>query len=145
MWSEADLRRKRQTHDVIDPADRAGSSEPPAEPVQARAQEAVPAYRSKTEARYAARLDARDDVARWYYEPASWRIGDGRHYRPDFLVILDDARVQMHEVKGGYIRDRALVKPHAAAALYPAFDWIVVQQERAGAEWQTIFHAPNRP
>lgn len=80
-------------------------SREPAERVQprGRAPALVRDRMNRGERRYAAYLDAlcaAGTVSVWYYEPLSWRLADNTHYRPDFLVILADGSVELHEVKG---------------------------------------------
>jgi hypothetical protein len=96
---------------------------PPAPPA---AIERTPAgYRSKTEARYADLLrwrQADGSIASWCYEPLSLRLGADCHYRPDFLVTRPGTHlVELVEVKGAYIRDRALDKVRMAASKFPCF------------------------
>lgn len=58
---------------------------------------------NKTEAAYAAVLDQRraaGHVAAWWFEFLTLRLADATHYRPDFLVLLPDGSLELHEVKG---------------------------------------------
>lgn len=113
--------------------------------VVATAQEAEPPFRTKTERRWARLLGASEAVAWWAYEPTSRRIGPKRHYRPDFEVVRPDGGIEYHEIKGGHVWDRALVKPSAAASIYPMFDWLVIQQDRKGEAWSVEWIEPSRP
>ena len=75
-----------------------------------------------TEARYAAVLETRrhaGEVAWWAYEAVQLRLADRCTYLPDFLVMLADGSIEVHEVKGGFARDDAIVKLKVAADLYP--------------------------
>jgi hypothetical protein len=91
-------------------------------------------YRSKTEARYADVLrwrQAEQQISAWWYEPFSLRLGANCHYRPDFLVALHGtSRLALVEVKGAWIRDRAMDKPRAAATRYPCFVFVLAQWDR---------------
>lgn len=85
---------------------------------------------NKTEARFAQWLDARvrdGELVGWWYEPFSLRLAPRTHYRPDFLVQSADGLLGIYEVKGAFIRDRAMVKPKVAAAMYPCFRWYLAQ------------------
>lgn len=76
---------------------------------------------NKTEAAYADLLRQRQiagDVAWYRYECITLRIGDDCTYRPDFLVMLSDGALELHETKG-FMRDDALVKIRAVAEQYP--------------------------
>lgn len=146
-WSESDLENISGDCEVVEqdegddpPPRRTGDSDVP----EAVAEGHEPDFRSKTERRYSRHLDRSEHVAWWAFEPASFRIGEKRHYRPDFMVVRTDGGVSMIEVKGGYIRDRALVKPSAAATIYPQFDWAVVLQSSKGSDWEVKWHMPNR-
>lgn len=78
------------------------------------------------ERRYAGQLDMMKlsgEIKDWRFEAMNFRLGDGLFYKPDFFVVKED-RFEVHEVKGGYWRDDALVKAKAAASLYPWFKWI---------------------
>lgn len=57
---------------------------------------------NKGEREYAQLLDQRradGHVAAWWYEPMSWRLADQTYFRGDFLVMLPDGSLEMHEVK----------------------------------------------
>lgn len=87
-----------------------------------------PHYRSKTEARYALYLreqQAEGKIGQFWYEPFSLRLGADCHYRPDFLVEIHT--LHCVEVKGAWIRDRAMDKVRAAATRYPCFTFTLAQ------------------
>jgi hypothetical protein len=57
---------------------------------------------NKGETEYAALLDtmlSRGVIAGWWYELLSIRLADNTHYRPDFVVMLEDGTLELHEVK----------------------------------------------
>lgn len=39
-------------------------------------------------------------VVAWWFELVTIRLADSTHYRPDFLVMLPDGTLEVHEVKG---------------------------------------------
>lgn len=100
---------------------------------------------NKGEARYAGVLDTRRAagvVLAWWYEGLSWRLADETHYRPDFVVMLPDGTVELHEVKAASREDRgedfgatpeAWVKLKVVAEHAP-FPVVVVWQH--GGQWQ---------
>lgn len=107
-----------------------GVSAPPAaadKVIGAAAGSAPTGRMNKTEARYAAFLDQLPAVRYYKYEALKLRIGHDCWYTPDFMVVLSDGTVEMHEVKGPYIRDKALTKPKAAATLFPMWRWRLAQ------------------
>lgn len=76
---------------------------------------------NKTEAAYAATLDARrhvGEVAWFKFEGMKLRLADNTFYTPDFAVMLSDGALEMHEVKG-FWQDDARAKIKIAADLYP--------------------------
>lgn len=98
----------------------------------ARAQRYERGKMNKTEAAYAHLLEARKragHVADYWYECASFEIGPETRWYPDFMVMLADGEVQLHEVKGRrksnngastwWAEDAAKVKIRAARARYP--------------------------
>ena len=96
---------------------------------------------NRAEARYAAVLDARQAagvVAAWWYEGMSWRMASETHYRPDFVVLLPDGTVELHEVKAAARDDdfgatpEAWVKLKVVAEQAP-FPIVVVWQK--GGQW----------
>lgn len=79
----------------------------------------VPGTMNKTEARYDAILSRRDDVAWHKYEGWTFKVGPDCRYTPDFAVMLSDGTLEVHEVKGTFRRDDAMVKIRAAAGMFP--------------------------
>ena len=78
---------------------------------------------NKTEAEYAAMLDLRKragEIAWYAFEPFKIRLADRTFYDIDFGVMLSDGRLEVHEVKGGFITDDGRVKLKVAAEHFPA-------------------------
>jgi hypothetical protein len=76
---------------------------------------------NKTEAEYAAVLDARATAGEvlWHkFEGLKLRLADNTFYTPDFAVMASDGVIECHEVKGHW-QDDARVKIKVAASLYP--------------------------
>ena len=94
---------------------------------------------NKTEAEYAGMLEARrlrGEVAWWRYEAITLKLADNTRYTPDFLVLLPDGALEIHETKGGYIREDGWLKLKVAAALFP-FRFFMCQKaaKKDGGEW----------
>jgi hypothetical protein len=91
-------------------------------------------YKSKTEARYADVLRWRvadHTIAGWLYEPMSLRLGADLFYRPDFLIWrAETPLLELVEVKGSWIRDRAMHKPRMAATRFPCFTFTLAVWDR---------------
>jgi hypothetical protein len=95
-----------------------------------------PRYKSKAEAEWALRLEARrqrGEVVRFEYEAVALRLGHDTRYHPDFLVILPGGVVQFEEVKGGYIRPLGRAKLMIAAKQFPEFRFVLCQ--KMAGEW----------
>jgi len=93
--------------------------------------------RSKLEVEYAAYLDSlvyAGDVLAWRYEPMSLRLADRTTYTPDFLLILPDGTLELHETKG-FWREKAWIKYKIAAEQYPWFVFACVMKSKGGV-WQ---------
>jgi hypothetical protein len=82
-----------------------------------------PGAMNKTEAEYAQMLELRKragEVSWWAFEPFKIRLADRTFYDVDFGVMLADGRLEVHEVKGGFITDDGRVKLKVAAEHFPA-------------------------
>jgi len=87
---------------------------------------------NKTEAEYAGMLDALQFAGEiiWYrFEAIKIRLADNTFYTPDFLVLLADMRLEVHEVKGAFVMEDAKVKLKLAAETCP-FGVVLAQKVR---------------
>lgn len=83
---------------------------------------------------YAAILESRrqsGEIAMWMYDAISLRLARSTFYHPDFLVMLPDGTLQIHETKG-FMRDDAAVKLKTAAAIFPFLSFFLVTKPRGG-------------
>ncbi len=114
-----------------------------ADALRARQAEAVPTkpkpnldgYRSKLERQYADHLEwlrTTSEIRAWYYEPVKLRLARLTHYTPDFLVVLADGALELHEVKG-FWRDDARLKIKVAADKYGGMFRFVAVERKHGA------------
>ncbi len=104
-------------------------------------------YKSKTERYYAWELDEQKkagDISRWEYEALKFRLAwsqkDGTRgviYTPDFCVWYPDGKLELREIKGGFIREAARVRYLVAQRLYPEFKWRMIQRTKDGS-WVDI-------
>lgn len=91
-------------------------------------------HRSKWEAAYERHLEVLKRagvIAGFRYEGLKVRLARRTWFTPDFLVILPDGTVEIHEVKG-FRRDDAMVKLKVAAELYACWRWFLVTRESSG-------------
>jgi hypothetical protein len=87
-------------------------------------------YKSKTEARFATECLApwahEGRIEAWAYEAVTLVVAPGLRYTPDFLGVAG-AQCTFWEIKGSYIRDRALHKVRMAAVQFPYWHFMVAQ------------------
>lgn len=94
---------------------------------------------NQTERRYAQRLSIfmmQKVIKNWRYESLKFRLAAKTFYTPDFCVIMPDGIIQLHEVKGPYVRDDARVKFKVAAEQFPEFVWIWAQWKGKDKGWK---------
>ena len=94
---------------------------------------------NKLEARYAEHLELRRlaKEVEWYaFDAVKIRLADNTFYTPDFLVMLADGTLEIHEVKGVW-EDDARVKIKVAADKFP-FRFIAITQraKKNGGGWE---------
>lgn len=58
------------------------------------------------------------------YERYTLKLAHDLRYTPDFAVVHRDGTIIFYEVKGAFIRDRALIKPKMAAEMFNHRFWI---------------------
>lgn len=98
-------------------------------------------YRSKLDAAFATKLELElkaGFVKAWRYEPMSFKLANGKRYRPDFMIQYPDElerHVEFIEVKGHHanLRD-SLTHLAWAAQRYPMFVWKLVK--RINGHWE---------
>ena len=64
----------------------------------------APGQLSKVEERYSSYLTLRKlagEIQDFWPHQLTWKLTEGAHYRADFLVMLRDGSLQIHETKGG--------------------------------------------
>ena len=102
----------------------------------------TPSYRSKTEAHYAQVLAWRQqagEIEAWWYEALSLKLAPSTHYRPDFLVLVAEGMpLELHEVKGAWVREKGWQKLKIAAALYPCFTFRLCQRKEGTWHYRVI-------
>lgn len=92
---------------------------------------------NKTESEWASMLEVRKragEVAWYQYECIKVRLADKTWYEPDFLVVLGNGELELHEVKGAFVMDDARVKFKVCAEHFPAR--LVWAQRMKGGAWK---------
>lgn len=99
---------------------------------------------NKTEQRYYDEIIwpaiATKEIIRAGFEDEKFKIGDRCWYVPDFPIVWapDTGKPKTYvEVKGGYIREKSLVKFKAAATKFPEYNW-QLWQYKAESGWKCL-------
>jgi hypothetical protein len=72
----------------------------------------------------------------WWYEAVTLKLAPELRYTPDFVVLMADGSLVVHEVKGGLIRDDALAKLKMAAEKFPLrFEMWQKKPKKLGGGW----------
>lgn len=103
-----------------------------------------PRFDSAWEADYARYLDLQrlaGTVKDYWYHPTTFHLPGKVKYTPDFLIQYPDGlerRLQYVELKG-WSRNRrdGVTRYKIAAALFPCFEWIMVEKG-SGGRWERI-------
>lgn len=93
---------------------------------------------NKLEARYAEHLELRKrtgEVRAYEFEPMKLRLAKSTFLNVDFLVVLADGLVELHEVKGHW-EDDARVKIKVAARTFPWWTFLGVQWDKQTKDWK---------
>jgi hypothetical protein len=101
---------------------------------------------NKIECQYAEQLKLRKHAGEveWYaYEAVKLRLANNTFYTPDFLVMLANGDLEVHEVKGRkgdgyYAQEDAKIKIKVAAAMYPFLFRIVWPMKGHGWDSEDI-------
>lgn len=92
-----------------------------------------PSRMNNLESRYATHLELRKmagEVLWWGFEVIKLRLADRTTYEPDFLVMLADRSLEVHETKG-FMREDAALRLKLSAALFP-FRFLVIREIKGG-------------
>ena len=98
-------------------------------------------FASKWEEQYNSMLELKYracEILAYEYESITFRLAPKTTYTPDFLVVLPDGKVQIHEVKG-FAREDAIVKFKVAAQQNPWFEFIMVKKSKTEG-WVEMLH-----
>lgn len=97
---------------------------------------------NRTEKAYAAWLEAEKHAGRimtYWFEALKLKIAEGTcWYTPDFLVLMPDGTLELHEVKGSprIFAEDAKVKTKSAATQYPFVVKVVFPKKKSsGGGW----------
>ncbi len=91
---------------------------------------------NKTEAAYYQHLQNKlqsGEIHLIKYEAIKLRLADKTYYNPDFLVVLADMTIELHEVKGSWKaphQEDARVKIKVAAEQFPEFQFAAFVKDK---------------
>jgi hypothetical protein len=99
-----------------------------------------PGVMNNTEREYADMLDIRraaGEITAYWFERLTLKLAADSRYTPDFLVLLSCGALEIHEVKGSFIRDDAAAKLKIAADVFP-YRFILAQRlsKKQGGGWK---------
>lgn len=98
-------------------------------------------FASKWEEQYRNMLEAKyrvGEILAYEYESITFRLAPKTTYTPDFLVVLPNGKIQIHEVKG-FAREDAIIKFKVAAQQNPWFEFIMVKKSKTEG-WVEMLH-----
>ena len=73
-------------------------------------------------------------IKAYEFEPVSLRFANGALYTPDWWTIAGDGKSTVfYEIKGGFIRDKAVTTIKAAASAFPHYKFVLCQYQKG--EW----------
>lgn len=96
---------------------------------------------NKTEAQFGLILEAqkrRGDIIHYAYEGISLSWGDGMRYKPDWVVIIEDAPIKLIECKGPYIFPKDLIRFKGCRAQWKEWFDFEMHQKKEGS-WIRLF------
>lgn len=94
---------------------------------------------NKTEADYASMLETlkrTGDIAWYCFEGVKLRLAAATFYTPDFVVMMANGQLEMHEVKG-FWTDDARVKIKVASEKFP-FAFFAIRKTRGAWEVESL-------
>lgn len=76
------------------------------------------------------------EIIEYHYEALTLKLADNTRYTPDFLVMTALGELELHEVKGGFIREDGWQKLKIAAGMFP-FRFFLCQKlaKKDGGKW----------
>jgi len=81
-------------------------------------------------------LERAGEVLDYWFEPFSMQLAKGCFYRPDFMVMMADHSLEIHETKGHW-EDDSLAKIKIAAEKFP-FKFIAIRKVRGAFEFREV-------
>lgn len=89
---------------------------------------------NRLEAAWASDLEVRrrvGEIAWFRYEGVTLKLAHDTRYTPDFAVMLANGEMEMHETKGGFMREDSFIKIKLAASLFP-FRFYLIRRDKSG-------------
>ncbi len=130
-WAQEIIDRNRQFHQGVVP------KWPIPEPGSVQV---IPSdrYKNKWERNYAQHLDLRKymkEIQSYRYEGLAFRLAANTYLHPDFLVVIPNGRMEIHEVKGRKT-EKWWSRWKIAKEMFPWFTWRVFRIEKG--QWVEI-------
>jgi hypothetical protein len=101
------------------------------------------------EKKYAQHLEMRKmvgEIIDYKFEPLKLKLAPSTFYNPDFLLLMPDRTIELHETKGSsknrstgvtkpFYEDDAIVKIKVASTMFPEFIFVMAWEEK-GVGWK---------
>lgn len=87
-------------------------------------------------------MAANGEIASVEYEPVTFKLAPRTTYTPDFLIVMPDGKIQIHEVKG-FAREDAIVKFKVAAAKNPWAVFVMIRKVKDS--WKELYRFNDDP
>ena len=99
-----------------------------------------PGTMNKSEASYSDSLDGlrrSGEIADYRFEAMKLRLADNTTITPDFVVLMPDGLIELHDIKGSFFPEHNRVKWKVGVDQYPWFTWVLVRPrlKRNGGGW----------
>ena len=94
---------------------------------------------NRLESAYAAELECRKlsgEIEHYAFECVKLRLADMTYLMPDFIVLMKNGLIEIHDVKGSFFPEHNRVKWKVAVDQYPWFIWVLVRRKNGMFEFE---------
>jgi len=74
------------------------------------------------------------EITTWKFEAIKLKLAKATFFNVDFLVVMPDRTIELHETKG-FMEDDANVKLKVAAEMFPEFKFVLVKWNKNAKDW----------
>lgn len=79
----------------------------------------------------------RGEIVDYRFESMKLRLADNTTITPDFVVLMPNGLIELHDIKGGFFPEHNRVKWKVGVEQYPWFTWVLVRPraKKNGGGW----------